>query len=325
MSEQNFPAQVPVGQPPYQPPARPPRRGGPGVTWPLILIMVGVVLLLNTTGALPWSAWSRLWMLWPGILILIGLDVLLSRYAYLLRVVVGLLAVACLIAAGVYLVWTMPPVEAGPGTVQGSWALQGAERGQVRIEMGVGRLDVHSLDNTANFAELRADGEDWSLPRTEFRNESGEAWLRVYPTGQGPHWGWFGGWRRESYWHLYLAPRVTLQIDIDAGVSQTDLDLSGLDVEDLTLDAGVGEIRMTLPAQVREGRVSIRGGVGAVHVTIPQGLAARIRVDGGLGRVDVDTGRFPKSAGVYRSGDYDSAAYRLDITIQGGVGTVTVR
>jgi hypothetical protein len=188
--------------------------------------------------------------------------------------------------------------------------------------MGVGRLNLDSLGDTASFAEVRAEGEEWTLPRADFRTEGGVAYLDVRSVERaGPHWNF--GWH-ETSWNISLAPRMALEVDIDTGVSQSHLDLNQLDVEELTLDSGVGAVGVTLPGRTRDGRVRISGGVGALHVVIPQGVAARIRVDGGLGRVSVDTGRFPRSGNVYRSSDYDTAAYRLDITISGGVGEVTV-
>jgi hypothetical protein len=55
------------------------RRLG-GIFLPLIIVAGGVVLLLNTTGVLSWSAWSELGRLWPIAVILFGLSLVWHRF-----------------------------------------------------------------------------------------------------------------------------------------------------------------------------------------------------------------------------------------------------
>jgi uncharacterized integral membrane protein len=46
---------------------------------PIILIVLGVLLLLNTTGVVPWEAWESLWRFWPALLILWGISIIFGR------------------------------------------------------------------------------------------------------------------------------------------------------------------------------------------------------------------------------------------------------
>lgn len=39
------------------------------LVWPFILILVGVLLLLNNMGVIPWIVWASLIALWPLILV----------------------------------------------------------------------------------------------------------------------------------------------------------------------------------------------------------------------------------------------------------------
>ncbi|MBM3143902.1 MAG: hypothetical protein FJ010_02810 [Chloroflexi bacterium] len=50
-----------------------------GLVWPIILILVGVVFLLNNLGLINSVTWDSIWQLWPLIFIAIGLDGLLRR------------------------------------------------------------------------------------------------------------------------------------------------------------------------------------------------------------------------------------------------------
>src|SRR5919202_5153925 len=79
---------------------RHPRRAG--VVWPLTLIIVGSVFLLQNMGLLAPNAWLGLWRLWPLLLVLIGLDLLLAHrrsLAVLVGLLVGLMALGMVAGA----------------------------------------------------------------------------------------------------------------------------------------------------------------------------------------------------------------------------------
>jgi len=46
---------------------------------PLVIVGVGVVLLLNTTGVLAWDVWGQIGRLWPVAVILLGASLLLQH------------------------------------------------------------------------------------------------------------------------------------------------------------------------------------------------------------------------------------------------------
>ncbi len=50
-----------------------------GFFWPVVLIALGVVLLLNNINVLPGNAWEWVWRLWPVVFIAMGLDGLFRR------------------------------------------------------------------------------------------------------------------------------------------------------------------------------------------------------------------------------------------------------
>ena len=56
-----------------------PRRSHGGFFWPLLLIAVGVVVLLNNTGRLSGDMWNSILRLWPLIFILMALDSIFKR------------------------------------------------------------------------------------------------------------------------------------------------------------------------------------------------------------------------------------------------------
>jgi len=51
-----------------------------GLVLPALIVAAGLLLLLNTTGLLAWSAWSDLARFWPVAVILFGLNLVWHRF-----------------------------------------------------------------------------------------------------------------------------------------------------------------------------------------------------------------------------------------------------
>jgi len=44
-----------------------------------LLIFIGITLILNNLGILPWTVWAHLWRFWPVFIVFIGLRVILGN------------------------------------------------------------------------------------------------------------------------------------------------------------------------------------------------------------------------------------------------------
>jgi hypothetical protein len=102
------------------------------------------------------------------------------------------------------------------------------------------------------------------------------------------------------------------------------LDLRELRVRRLDLQTGASDTRVLLPRAA--GQTSVKAGHGAASLTleVPPGVGARIRSKMAIGRTTVDETRFPRTLDGYESPDYTTAANRVDIEAQGGVGSLRV-
>jgi len=146
-------------------------------------------------------------------------------------------------------------------------------------------------------------------------------------------------------WHIKVAPDVALSLDIDGGVGPTKLDLTGLDVRHMEVDAGVGKLTVMLPQQDNTITAEIDGGVGQTQVYIPDGTDMNLEIDGGVGSIDVTVapgtalkvktekgiGSIKLPSGMTRDGStsktdgYDLAERHVNVRYDGGVGSFTVR
>lgn len=160
--------------------------------------------------------------------------------------------------------------------------------------------------------------------------------------------------RDDLKWDLRLSPDVPLDLKLDGGVGPASVDLSGLNVTALDIDAGVGEMQITLPVSQRHYRAALDGGVGAVRVIIPAGTSLELDVDGGVGQVDIvvdedaavrvkvsgglgghtlpdhfepveERDEFLSRSGIWQTPGFDLAQKRITIKHDGGVGALRVR
>jgi hypothetical protein len=125
-------------------------------------------------------------------------------------------------------------------------------------------------------------------------------------------------------WNLRVSNEVPLSLELETGANQSTIDLQSLPVTRLTLNTGASSTNVTLPAS---GVVSAEVHLGAAEMTlrIPQGMEARIRSHSGLAEINVDTARFPRVNDGYESPNFGASENRIDLTVEAGVGKVSIQ
>ena len=219
------------------------RRGG--LVGPVVLIALGVVFLLNNTGALEWDIWWTVLRIWPVLLVAAGIDLLIG-YRSALGSVVALVLIVAVIGGALWLaaVAEERPV-AGGETI--SYALDGAEESDVGLSLSVAVLRLSALSDLSLLmaGDIAVGGADEFDRR--FSVEDGLAQLELSSRQVTPVPVSFPGWR---VWDLRLNPDIDLDLDIDMGVGQAEIDLTDMAVGDLSFDAGVGQTSLTVPQDV---------------------------------------------------------------------------
>lgn len=295
-------------------PRKRPHRRGEGITWPVLLIFFGVMLLFHTTGTLDLS-WWRVWMLWPALLILFGLDIWLWWAGPLIRLLAAAGVVLVLVTVGLYL----GTVSAGEPTLVACPASE-ASQGQVELDLPLGRLEVGALESGSVFASASIQGVTVGADPCPVQ---GETVLLEIPSSGGvatDAWG--------NLWTVHLTRSLPLkEIEVRMGLGELRLELQDLDVQSVRVEAAVARIEVILPGARTGGTREIRigTGVGSIEVLVPEGMEAEIRVGAGMRHVSWDGSRFEEREGVYRTRNYGSATRRLQVDIGAGVGWVHLK
>jgi len=285
------------------------------------LLFLGVVFLLQTLDVIPWGLWGTLWRFWPVLIIIIGLSILLKRYnPWLVSALVLAMLFACLgIAAWQY----EPSLPAGQTTKSYSEPLGNLERAQIEIDFTAGSLTVNSLSpSSLNFveAESRMSNGDGGM-RADFHQQGGEGRLRL-STGQVNRQFWD---EAGLSWEVRFTRNIPLTIEVESAASNLNLDLSELEVTSLRVNINAGNCRVQMPSSTGTTYAYIEANVANVEVTIPDGVAFRLKADVDLGVFEVDENRFPKKGTYYMSPDFESAQNRIELELDCDLGRVQIK
>lgn len=304
----------------------------------ILLLIVGIVLLLNTTDVVGWGIWWHvIFRFWPVILIAVGFHIILAPRFPLLSALV----VAVIFAAGVGAAYLLNQTVEGYGYQLGYESAHSSNLADIHtldmnIDFGAGSLaigsDMSGFGNDLYFVRSTGIG----VAADETRNESisevtltvaaPDALMNDYNDGWNINIDLFGLFRSlgDIDWKVGISPDVTVKLDIDAGAADIDLHLGDLNLEVLDMDVGAADVDIVLPAHAGHTDVRIDAGAADIDISVPDDVAALIESDSALISLDVDTSRFPGSDGVYQSPGYDTARNRVYININAGVSDISI-
>jgi len=194
--------------------------------------------------------------------------------------------------------------------------LQGAREMSIKVNHGAGQLRISPGASTGR--ALEGECSDNVSVQSRLAGDR----LQVHVTGDMVVVPFV--WNSRGLdWDLRLSNEIPLSLELEMGANQSTVDLSGLRVTALKLQTGASSTDVTLPAS---GVITaeVQMGAAELKLRIPQGLAARIHSKSGLAEINVDTNRFPRVSGGYESRDFGTSVNRVDLTIEAGVGKVSI-
>ncbi len=287
--------------------------------WGIFLLFLGVLFLLQTLDVLPWSLWGTLWRFWSVLIIAAGIGILLRRFnPWLTGILILILFLACLGIA----IWQYGPLSLERQGVRSySEPLDSVKNAQMEVDFAAGKLFLgnlapESLNLVEAVSKSRSGEEDIRVDYYR-QNDTGILTLSTDHVKQQ--------FREGADWEVKFTGNIPLTVDIDSAVGDVTLDLSSLDVTELHMDVDVGNYTVLMPSARGTTRAYIKADVANIEITIPVGVAARIRSEVNLTAFEVDEGRFPKKDSYYVSEDFDSAGSRIDLELNCNLGRIQVK
>ncbi len=193
----------------------------------------------------------------------------------------------------------------------------------VDLNMGVGELDIASGSANLMDAEFTYNIEDWR-PEVLFEQRGSRGELTVsQPQGE------INGIPDDDIkyrWSVILTNDIPMDMNIDLGVGESNLNLRGLNLQSLVVDTGVGETTIDLTGKWQESfDVRINGGVGSTTVYLPENVGLRLEADTGIGSLVVNGLQKEGDSNVYTNAAYGESEVDITFDISGGIGEITVQ
>ncbi len=260
--------------------------------WGALILLVGLAFLASSLG---WFQGVNIWnLIWPFILISLGLWFIFSTLTSKHR-----------------------PLPTSTGKVD----LGNATDAEIILKHGAGKLDVgtavaEDVLLEGNFTGEVEQKDDRDGKHAHVVVQANPRMMENFPGVLGT---------TGFSWKIGLTKKIPLTLKVESGASDTTLDLRELKVTDLKIDTGASSTRVILPAKAGSSNVKISAGAASIDVTIPDGVAARIKLSTAISGNKVDNNRFPWNGSVYESADYETAKNKVDIKIDSGVGTVDIK
>jgi hypothetical protein len=197
---------------------------------------------------------------------------------------------------------------------------ESAQSVRANLMMGAGELQVVGAADALMEADFSYNVADWR-PRVSYEVAGNTGELSVK---QGSGGGVRLGGDARKQWNLGFNDEVPIDLRVQMGAGESDLDLDSLALTGLTLEMGAGRTTVDLTGDYKQDfDASIQGGVGQATVLLPSEVGVRARAQGGLGKINAE--------GLQREGDsyvndaYGSSDVTLDVDVQGGVGEINLK
>jgi hypothetical protein len=146
-------------------------------------------------------------------------------------------------------------------------------------------------------------------------------------------------------WDLQFNDDVPMEMRVDLGAGQSDLELGNLSLTMFDLNSGAGDVAVDLSGassltrldiDLGAGRVTldltgnwqndldadVRAGVGEMTIRLPRGVGVRVSVAGGI--TDINANGLTRDGDDYVNEAYDESDVTLRIDIEAGIGGINL-
>ncbi|HHV78838.1 MAG TPA: hypothetical protein GXX40_04410 [Firmicutes bacterium] len=311
-----------------------------------LLLLLGLVLLGNTMGYVPWTAWVMLVLYWPVLLIAAGIELLVRRrisFGWLVALALLIVLVGGMLLKspwaeripGYYMLsepmffWFRPWIRErperpmwppdGPRFGPGEQTIRevlppGVQRARYDIKLGAGRLKLGSATDMLIDGKISYSG---AKPEFSYNVSGGEARVQLRHVERGAV--------DSATWDLSLNKTIPIAVRMDVGACDADLDMSELKVEELDLDMGASRLRVTFGDTGMNTKARIKAGASKIELSAPEAAGIRIRATSALSSNNFAEEGLTWSGGYWTSPNWGKPGTSLDIEVSAGVSSVVLR
>ena len=291
----------------------------------LLIVFLGILFLLNNLGMIGWDIWWVFADFWPLILIALGIRLIFRGNAIVqifVLLLIFVLPVAWYFGFGnsQYPRWTHPGSMRNYETYNWSLAKDAdISAGELKMRVGAGKISLKASELLAGL-----DATTYGKPDIDARKSGNNQTIKIdqadkrFPVMM-PRMNFM-----SEEWALTLNRDVVWKLDIDTGAATAIYDLSQIKFSRLDLDTGAGQLRVIFGDSGLSGEVDIDCGAGEVTLIIPENVGAEIKLHTGVGKKDLSGRAWIQKGDIYTSSNFEQAATKLHISLDTGVGAVSI-
>ncbi|MFC2134872.1 LiaI-LiaF-like domain-containing protein [Bacteroidota bacterium] len=273
----------------------------------IILILIGIIILLKTTGVINIAIWEGFSTYWPVGLILAGIAFMLKARA------LGIVFIALtIIFGGVFVADQFVSGETRM-IVQEVPFDENITHLELDLDFGAGEVfiaagsDDYLVKNIVNTSDIEN-------PVLKFKKTGSDAKVSISRDGSFPAFG-----NVENQWDVRVSPTPTISMDLDYGASEMKIDLRGLKTDELDIDSGATSTKVIFG--LYSTAVEINTGASELNLKFPEEAGVKIEIDGGA--IGTDLPKFKKLGSTYYSDDYDEKEVQIKINIDAGATSIS--
>jgi hypothetical protein len=136
-------------------------------------------------------------------------------------------------------------------------------------------------------------------------------------------WGWGNNNNDSNVANIKLNTNPEWEVNIDAGATDLNFDLSKYKVRSVKINGGAGAFKVKVGQPLAETNINVSTGASDVTIEVPNNAACHIKSDSGLSSNTFD-GFNKMNNGEYETGGFDSAKNKIYIHISGGISDFKV-
>lgn len=292
----------------------------------LILIGIGLIFLLNTLGIATFRLWYFLSRFWPVLLILFGLNLILkkSKLWWIIPLLIFFIFIGAIIMPNSILrrfddglfIYRSSNDKTLNVYQEDRQFDQDLEKLKIDLLYGANRLNINTLNSKNDLFDLRLTYNN-ERPDLSYQKVNNIGYMKVMQNktvniGLDP-----------ENWSIDLTKEIPLDISIKAGAGDIWLDLKELKVDNLNIEAGVGQLNITYPNY--SSQTEIKAAAGNIKLNIPENAGLRIESKTVINNNNFESiGLIKLYKDVYQSKNYGDVENKINIKISTSASNINL-
>lgn len=286
------------------------------IFWGLLLMLIGGLVLAGNFGFINVN-WTNLWKLWPLFIIAAGLSILSLRHI-IWRIFLIILAILTL---GI-VAWTLVSDFSYSNLTQNHESSvqitsNNIKRAEINIKAGAGSINITSASQSE---VAKANLESNFTDLVEQSSVIGDRQIIDFSMGTKSNW-----WTNhiKNVLDISLTRDLPLTLNVDAGATQTNIDMSQAQLTAMNLKIGASSLVIRLGDKQDVVAVNIESGVSSITIQVPIASGVQLKIDGGLSSNHL-ADLTEVSEKIFESPDYIKSAKKINIVSKIGLSAFTI-